>query len=263
MYKELLARLKDQRESLDQSIVMLEEHIRYTEKAPFNPTAEEIFKGTVDYGFEGEAVELSPEVKYKWDQERLEALAKADPHDKEILKGLAPGMGEPITIAGDPLQHKFMHLAKGIIDKTNEYIPQGKAFFYEDPTKDPLAHLYADGQELKPKEIETNHSISKPLDIDHLRYEEPKDNIHVVIQILNVDTAEVQETHVYKTYSTNKSYAIELARDRQAALQYLIKEKYPKRNLETSRRYTYSLHSDNFPKETGDLFIYEADGGKN
>jgi hypothetical protein len=227
MYKELLARLKDQRESLDQSIVMLEEHINSME------------------------------------------------HDKEVLKSVAPGMGEPISITGDPMQHKFMHLAKGIVDKTNKHLPKeeqlstkvkedgGISLYWSNPTKDPLAHLFADGQTPKPKEIETKHSISKPMDLDHLVNTEPKDNIHVVIQILNVDTAEVQETHVYKTYSSNKNFAIELARDRQAALGYLIKEKYPKRNLETSRRYTYSLHSDNFPKETGDLFIYEANGGKN
>jgi hypothetical protein len=239
MYKELLARLKEQRESLDQSIVMLEEHIRYNEKAVISAPS------------------------FEWDQKRLEALAKADSHDKEIVKGLAPGMGEPISITGDPLQHKFMHLAKGVLETTNKHLPKEQQIVYPNPTGDPLAHLYADGKTLQPKEIETKHSISKPMDLDHLVNTEPKDNIHVVIQILNVDTAEVQETHVYVTHSDNKNFAIGLAKDRQAALHYLIKEKYPKRNLETTRRYTYSLHSDNFPKETGDLFIYEANGGKN
>jgi hypothetical protein len=239
MYKELLARLKEQRESLDQSIVMLEEHIRYNEKAVISAPS------------------------FEWDQKRLEALAKADSHDKEIVKGLAPGMGEPISITGDPLQHKFMHLAKGVLETTNKHLPKEQQIVYPNPTGDPLAHLYADGKTLQPKEIETSHSISKPMDLDHLVNKEPKDNIHVVIQILNVDTAEVQETHVYVTHSDNKNFAIGLAKDRQAALHYLIKEKYPKRNLETTRRYTYSLHSDNFPKETGDLFIYEANGGKN
>jgi hypothetical protein len=251
MYKELLARLKEQRESLDQSIIMLEEHIRYMGKAPFNPTAEEIFKGTykdpkeIDYSFDGESVEISKEA-----MEKFKALGKPDLKYKVDFSD--------VTITGDPLQHKFMHLAKGIVDKTNERLPQGKTLFYDNPTKDPLAFMF--------NEYGANPSKSNPINVDHLRYNslpakapqiyEHEDEVYVIFNVIK--DKEIIQTHVYDSGSHNTDGAKEFAARQLQILESWVKEELGE-SLEIKTVYSCPVTKEDFEQQEGvykEVYIY-------